>query len=385
MDIITLSEFKCMFRRDLKSMSTLTRFVRTAQVRVGNKIHSLGEYMKKKSIPPNDIEALYSHILDRDAYLTRFYDLSLQIHMDKLRIHGDIIPMKNREMSNNKNIVYKNLIRNMHMKDILQNTKSGIENVPTFLDVLDDLYNNMIIDYKLLTPSARFYINNGRIGSVFSSYYFRASIMNPYLVYSLNKTVLRGTRVFTPTLGWSSYCYGFLECPEVEEYVGTDVIPSVCEKTRGLAKLYSRKPIIDIYCRPSEDLFVDPRFLKKYKEHFDLVFFSPPYYKLELYDSENQSTSRYKDYSEWLDKYWEQTIKLSSYVLEMGGKLCYILSGYGAPSGSEQYNLLEDMNRITKKYFILNSTQPMHNKNVHVSTHRDTDERIMIFTKKRSS
>lgn len=382
MDIITLPEFKGLFRRNLESMSTLLRYIRTTQVRVGNKLQPLRAYMKKKSIPIEDIELLYKHIQSRDEYLTRFYDLSLQIHIDKLRIHGNVKPMKNREMSNNKNIVYKNFIRNMHMNDILQNTKSGIENVPTFLDVLDDLYNNLIIDYKLLTPSARFYVKNGRIGSVFSSYYFRASIMNPYLVYSLNKTVLRGTRIFTPTLGWSSYCYGFLECPEVEEYVGTDVIPSVCDKTRDLAKLYSRKPTVNIYCQPSEDLYKDPQFLKKYKGHFDLVFFSPPYYKLEMYDSENQSTTRYADYKDWLEKYWEQTIRLSSYVLEKGGRLCYILSGYGSPSGSEHYNLLEDMNRITKKYFILNSTQPMHNKNVHVSTHRDTAERIMIFTKK---
>ena len=382
MDIITLPEFKGLFRRNLESMSTLLRYIRTTQVRVGNKLQPLRAYMKKKSIPIEDIELLYKHIQSRDEYLTRFYDLSLQIHIDKLRIHGNVKPMKNREMSNNKNIVYKNFIRNMHMNDILQNTKSGIENVPTFLDVLDDLYNNLIIDYKLLTPSARFYVKNGRIGSVFSSYYFRASIMNPYLVYSLNKTVLRGTRIFTPTLGWSSYCYGFLECPEVEEYVGTDVIPSVCDKTRDLAKLYSRKPTVNIYCQPSEDLYKDPQFLKKYKGHFDLVFFSPPYYKLEMYDSENQSTTRYADYNDWLEKYWEQTIRLSSYVLEKGGRLCYILSGYGSPSGSEHYNLLEDMNRITKKYFILNSTQPMHNKNVHVSTHRDTAERIMIFTKK---
>jgi len=382
MDIITLPEFKGLFRRNLESMSTLLRYIRTTQVRVGNKLQPLRAYMKKKSIPIEDIELLYKHIQSRDEYLTRFYDLSLQIHIDKLRIHGNVKPMKNREMSNNKNIVYKNFIRNMHMNDILQNTKSGIENVPTFLDVLDDLYNNLIIDYKLLTPSARFYVKNGRIGSVFSSYYFRASIMNPYLVYSLNKTVLRGTRIFTPTLGWSSYCYGFLECPEVEEYVGTDVIPSVCDKTRDLAKLYSRKPTVNIYCQPSEDLYKDPQFLKKYKGHFDLVFFSPPYYKLEMYDSENQSTTRYADYKDWLEKYWEQTIRLSSYALEKGGRLCYILSGYGSPSGSEHYNLLEDMNRITKKYFILNSTQPMHNKNVHVSTHRDTAERIMIFTKK---
>jgi hypothetical protein len=64
------------------------------------------------------------------------------------------------------------------------------------------------------------------------------------------------------------------------------------------------------------------------------------------------------------------------------GKMCYILSGYGSQSSKQQYDLLTDMNRIAKKYFVLNSTQQMYNKNVHVSDHRPTDERIMFFTKK---
>jgi hypothetical protein len=75
----------------------------------------------------------------------------------------------------------------MHYKGILQDTKSGIEGVPTYIDVLKDLYLHSIIDYKLLTPSALHYIRQGRIGSVFSSYYFRASILNPYLIYSLKE------------------------------------------------------------------------------------------------------------------------------------------------------------------------------------------------------
>ena len=83
------------------------------------------------------------------------------------------------------------MIRNIHYEDILKNTYSGIENNPTFMKVLYDLYINRIIDYKILTPSAIHYIMDGRIGSVFSSFYFRASIMNPYLVYSLNKSLLK--------------------------------------------------------------------------------------------------------------------------------------------------------------------------------------------------
>ena len=46
-----------------------------------------------------------------------------------------------------------------------------------------------------------------------------------------------------------------------------------------------------------------------------------------------------------------------------------------------QYDLLKDMNTISKKYFKLHSSQKMFNKNVHVTEHRETDEKIMIFTK----
>ena len=115
-----------------------------------------------------------------------------------------------------------------------------------------DIYNNKIIDYKILTPSALHYIDNGRIGSVYSSFYFRASIMNPYLVYSLNKNVLKGTRIFTPTLGWTSYAYGFMECDTVTEYVGTDVMKDVCTKTRTFLKNNYPTKKHKIYQSPSE-------------------------------------------------------------------------------------------------------------------------------------
>jgi hypothetical protein len=69
-------------------------------------------------------------------------------------------------------------------------------------------------------------------------------------------------------------------------------------------------------------------------------------------------------------------------VLEKNGKMCYILSGYGSQNSNNNFDLLKDMNNIAKKYFRLTSTQPMYNKNVHVTTHRETGEQIMIFTKK---
>jgi len=358
-----------------------SQFLRQAKVRVGKNIHALKDYAQNKQIPSDDIKLLYENIKNRNEYLSRFYTMSLRIQPEKQQLNL-LEPMKSRHLNNNENVNAKNLIRNMHYKNILQTTKSGFENNPTYFDMLTDLYIHHIIDYKILTPSALFYMRNGRLGSVFSSFYFRASIMNPYLVYSLNKSVLKGTRVFTPTLGWTSYCHGFLQCPDVVEYVGTDVIPDVCKKTQQFAKEYYPDKTIDIYCSPSEKLATNAAFLAKYREHFDTVFFSPPYYKLEIYAGASQSTQMYKTYEEWLAKYWEKTIQLCHAVLQKGGKMCYILSGYGSENTSEQYDLITDMNRISRQYFVLKEIQPMFNKDVHVTKHKETAEKIILFIKK---
>ena len=353
---------------------SFSEFMKEAKVKKssGSGLVSLKEYMKKNEIDQSDVKLLYLHIKDKRAYLLRFYDTSLKIPKE-LTISEE--PMK-KTFNNNEKIKYKNVIRNLHCLDILQNTKSGLYNTPSYLQVLLDLYNSYIIDYKLLTPSAIYYLKNNRFGGVFSSFYFRASIMNPYLVYSLNESLLNGTKVFTPTLGWSSYAYGFLESPMVEEYVGTDVIPEVCLKTRELTKVY--KKTSKIYCKPSELLLTNPTFQKKYSNYFDVVFFSPPYYELELYDSENQSTSLYKTYEEWLVKYWDKTIRLCYNSLIKGGKLCYILSGYGKDL---QYDLVSDMNNITKQYFKQVNIVDMHNKNANMTKHRVSGEKIMLFIK----
>ena len=341
------------------------------QVKIRNRLVPLTEYATAKQIQQTDINKLFQHIETRNDYLTRFYNTSMTPPKD-MNIQEN--PMPETYLNNNAFVKYKNVIRNMFYKEILQETQSGLANIPSFLVVLIDLYVNRIIDYKILTPSAIHYLNNGRIGSVFSSFYFRASIMNPYLVFSLNQSVLKGRRIFTPTMGWSSYLYGFLECPDVIEYVGTDVIPSVCEKSRLFAKQFYPNKDVTIYESPSENLLHNAEFIAKYENHFDTVFFSPPYWQLEMYSSPNQSTTAYPTYEEWLKKYWTATIQLCHKVMRENGKLCYILSGYNG------INLLEDMNAITAQYFTYSHTQPMHNKNVAATTHRTTAEQIVVFS-----
>jgi hypothetical protein len=331
----------------------------------------------------DDLKLLYEHIQTRNEYLARFYNTSLDVSNTSITDS----PMKLKEMNNDYAVHYKNIIRNMHYKDILKNTKSGMANVPTYMDVLEDLYLRWIIDYKIITPSSMHYIREGRIGSVFSSLFFRASIMNPMIPYSLAHGILRGKsncKIFTPTLGWSSYCYGFLESPHVVEYVGTDVIPDVCKKTAEFATTNYHDKSTTIFCSPSENLMLDVKFRNKYRGYFDLVFFSPPYYKLEMYAGKNQSTSKYPSYDAWLENYWRKTMLLCYHVLKPGGKMCYILSGYGSENtNGGRYDLLKDMNGIARVVFKNGAPQQlnMYNKNVHVTSHRETAEKIVVFLK----
>lgn len=378
MHIITQQSFINRYMVHNAPNPTYKEFTQIAQVQTSAGLVPLKQYTKARKIPPTDIRELYQHIINRNEYLARFYEKSLK---PVLPLTITESPMPIAHLNNNAQVKYKNIIRNLYFMDILQNTKSGLANLPSFLDVLEDLYIHYIIDYKILTPSARHYIREGRIGSVFSSLFFRASIMNPYLVYSLNHKLLKGTRIFTPTLGWSSYCYGFLECPFVTHYVGVDVIPNVCKTTAEFASHFYPKKPTEIYCQPSESLLMNQIFMKKYAQWFDVVFFSPPYYRLELYSGQQQSTTQYKSYEEWLEGYWMKTIKLCWHVLKKGGKLCYIISDY--IDGNQKIELIRDMNQITTHQgFKQQRILRMHNKSVAVNLNQENnDERICLFIK----
>lgn len=383
MRLLSLDKFLIMFSNIPETLNTLAKFRKNAKVKTVRGNILLSEYIANKSILDKDIEMVYENFVSREEYLARFYKVSLEVTNSRpLTINGQVDAMHIKAINNDYLVVYKNIIRNMFYKDILQNTKSGLENIPSFLDVLSDFYLHGIIDYKIFTPSSLHYMHQGRLGSVFSSYYFRASIMNPLVPYSINHSYLKGRRIFTPTLGWGSYCYGFLECPTVEEYVGVDVIPQVCKKTEEFAAKFYGSKKTTIFCEPSENLLSKTTFRQKYRDYFDVVFFSPPYYKLEIYSGKNQSTEKYKSYEEWLEKYWGATMELCWWVLLPGGKMCYILSGYGSENTRGSYDLLGDMNHLAKMVFGASpKVFEMNNKNVHMTKHRETSEKIVVFNK----
>ena len=374
----------------------------------------LTELVQSGRLKEADLRLMYEQIQNRDAYLSAFYDRSLQVH--EKTVVGTVAalslenPMPKSAIDNDKETRYKNVIRNLFYREILEETKSGISNVPSFWTVMTDFYLRGRIDYKLITPSALHYMRENKISSNFSSFYFRASIMNPYLVYSLQEQYFQGERIFTPTLGWGSYLTGFLASPRVREYVGVDVIPSVCRKIEAVGKSVENVKV-DIYCKGSEILAKNAAFRRKYAGHFDTVFFSPPYYELEMYAGDAQSVRKYKTYPEWLEGYWRPTMELCRHVLVKGGgaegstnrtnhnslvkgglvkgggaegstnrtnhtglgQLCFIISDY------EGHSLVKDMKAIAvEEGFRFIKKIPMLNKQVNYRE-KDRGEQILFF------
>ena len=362
MKLITLQEWLHLFKVDTINFN---EFKRRLKVKKGNsQIIYINDY---KHLSEDILFNLYNIMVKKkDIYLTNFYKKSLDVKLDKYPIC----------LNNNKNIKFKNIIRNLYFREILQDTDTVQPNLQNFLNVIINLFTKFIIDYKLLTPSVLKYVEKETIGHMLSGLFFRASIMNPVIPYSLSTIINYKFKVLTPTLGWSSYLTGMLQNRNIIEYVGIDVIEKVCNITEYIANQSRIKN--DIYCIPSEDLYYDNNFMSKYTNYFDFIFFSPPYYQLELYKGENQSTNRYKSYEEWLEKYWRTTIKLCKKCIKKNKLLVYIMSGYNI--NNKYINLEEDMNNITIqegfKYF---KHIDMINNNVSFTKHRNTNEKIWFF------
>lgn len=360
---ITLTEWLSLFNLEI---ITFNKFINLSKI-------SNNQKLKEKIIDYEILKLLYNQfIINKKQYLINFYNKSLKVPNDLDLNNIDVL-----SINNSKNSKYKNIIRNIYYREILQQTKSGIKGLNVYLDVITNLFNNYIIDYKLITPSGIRYIKNNNFGSIMSAFYFRASILNPAVIFSIYNLELKKyysgkVKIFSPTLGWSSYLYGLLSNDNIIEYVGTDVIKSVCVNTNILGKSLFPNKYIDIYCRPSEDLLKDIYFMKKYSNYFDIIFFTPPYYKQEIYSSDNQSVSRYNSYDSWLVNYWEQTIILCYKLLHKKGILCYIISNYG-----KYPNLVLDMNNITKKYFKLIKKIPLENNKMY----NNNTEVIHIYIK----
>ena len=187
----------------------------------------------------------------------------------------------------------------------------------------------------------------------------RASIFNPATYRGILDELFEGDTLFAPVMGWNAYQFGFYSSTKFKHFIATDVIPEVVDngkllhnsygayKDQSIFELMDKE--IDLYCCPSEELQAKHKFVDRYKNSVDAVLFSPPYYDLEIYDSPDQSFTNYPDYSDWLQGYWEETIKICEQVLRPGGRLGFVISNY-RNKDKKDVTISEDMMEVVSRH-----------------------------------
>jgi SAM-dependent methyltransferase len=187
----------------------------------------------------------------------------------------------------------------------------------------------------------------------------RASIFNPATYKGILEELLPGETLFAPVMGWNSYQLAFYSS-QFKHFVATDVIPEVVDngkklhtewtayKDRSLFEILDKT--VKLYCCPSERLGKDTDFVARYQNQVDAVLFSPPYYDLEIYDSEDQSFANYPDYQDWLLNYWEATVIIAKQVLKPGGRFAFVISNY-RNKAKEEVTISQDMRDVVETYF----------------------------------
>lgn len=199
----------------------------------------------------------------------------------------------------------------------------------------------------------------------------RPSTFNPATYKGILDSLFEGSVLFAPVMGWNAYQLAFYSS-KFKKFIATDVIPDVVTNGKLLHDEYRKikqadsenhfnnifivdsddEKEIDLYQCPSEQLTNRFQFDQKYHEQVDAVLFSPPYFDLEIYDSEDQSLTSFPDYQDWLEGYWEQTVLLCKKVMKSGAKLGFVISNY-RNSAKQVTSISQDMRTVAEKHLTL--------------------------------
>jgi len=188
----------------------------------------------------------------------------------------------------------------------------------------------------------------------------RASIFNPVTYKGILDNLFEGDTLFAPVMGWNAYQLGFYSS-KFTNFIATDVIPDVVENGKLLQQeflQYSENSLfivpeknVDLYLCPSEELDKRHGFIEKYKNSVDAVLLSPPYFDLEIYNSDDQSFANFPNYDDWLTGYWEETVKICAAVMKPNAKFGFVISNY-VNKQKQKTTISEDMSKIVSKHLV---------------------------------
>lgn len=370
-------------------------------------------YLNREQI----IEYFYEIIIrNRYKYLELFYQAYFEFkNPTTLKWSGVDMILKSKVMdapviSVQKNDASRRMIRNLFYLELLDLTKvtNTVKSRVSFWRSIVNMYNKLELEDRFFAPSSIDLflrdkgtkreqlsgikeINHNNLFYLFQAYQPKASIFNPYAIkWTMENIIAKELgrapeTIFTPVLSWACYLSAFMHIPSYKHYVGVDVMPSVCQKTRFLADWYHQQSAqfkdkkVDIICTPSELLLENKEFLSTYSEYFDTVIVCPPYFDMEIYHEGEQSIDNYPDYQTWLKKYWEATVQLVKLVIKSDGVFAVIANDYQTLNG-KSYPLTADLDSVTKKYFkfkgmyyLQNRTSPLR------AAAKDRTERLFLY------
>lgn len=222
----------------------------------------------------------------------------------------------------------------------------------------------------------------------------RPSTFNPATYKGILDTVFSGETLFAPVMGWNSYQLAFYSS-KFSKFIATDVIPQVVDNGNKLNQSwqeYRQNSLfeipdkqIDLYLCPSEELHTKHNFKDRYSNSVDAVLFSPPYFDLEIYDSEDQSFANYPDYDSWLEDYWAKTVELCVEVMKPTAKFGFVISNY-VNKDKVMTTISQDMRDVVLRYMKLDDQYRVQwsamsgSRQAH-KTRNGNFEDLYIFTK----
>ena len=290
---------------------------------------------------------------------------------------------------------YGRIVKNLFWEDVYSTYTTNSMGLPTTYEVLKKCVEHPFIYRMWKQPSSQKFVAkdkqlNSRLFGILRGTSSKASIFNPNTAAYIISNILKSEKLLTPCLGWASYLIGSFSA-NVKHYVGIDVIPHVVDKCKQLCEEHTSNPLIgddlkfDFYCCPSEQLDKRHNFIETYKEYFDSVFFSPPYFDLEVYEGGEQSIESFPNYQDWLKGYWEETVKICYSVLEKGGTFSFVIVPQYR-SKNETIFIGDDLSNIAKKYFTdigVKQIQWKTQTSLGVEKQKEygNSERLYLFTK----
>lgn len=292
-----------------------------------------------------------------------------------------------------KNDAGKRILRNVYYKELLKDTlvSTSMPKKKTLLDCWTDVFNNYVLDDRYFSPSViDHYLRGTPIHYFFQQYQPKASIINPYTIYWLldfyfPKICPRTNSIYTPVLSWSTYALAFCFSQHWNAYFGTDVMPSVCEKTEQIFNEYNHKnKSIHLFNECSEDLKADNTL-----SDVDLVMCCPPYYKMEIYqDTQNkQSTEKHTNYKQWLHGYWGQTVDNCYEILAHKGIFSFIIGNYKDYKTRKEVDLIKDCNAVfpPEKWLLIDRIELGNRSSTLRKNSKTRSEYLFVYQKNQMS